>query len=233
MLARELAEAQKRAAGAEVAHSLLLRDRDAAIAQRAQQQQVGTQCTSLLQAVSLRCGRRSYQSTTSRDISAASCMLSESAHPVASCAVLFLMLIVPSCLLCTGMVFPPIAHWVYRMQRELDAAREAAARQGAAAEARAWQERLAGVEGALGRARAETKRLEGELSAARAGVAWSPKAAEVRKISLKANPSFRGAACWPRSIDALHLSRCAWVLFAKAVSCCFFGESSCNVWSRG
>ena len=40
-LARELSEAQKRAAGAEVAHSLLLRDRDAAIAQRAQQQQVG------------------------------------------------------------------------------------------------------------------------------------------------------------------------------------------------
>ena len=55
---------------------------------------------------------------------------------------------------------------MHRMQRERDAARE-----GAAAEAREWQERLAEVEGALERERAETRRLEAELKAARAGMA--------------------------------------------------------------
>jgi hypothetical protein len=61
----------------------------------------------------------------------------------------------------------------------MEAARTGAAQQGAAAAGREWGGRLAAAEAALAAECAEVKRLAAELAAARRGVPWSPKAAEV------------------------------------------------------
>lgn len=70
-----------------------------------------------------------------------------------------------------------------------------AAREGAAMEAEKWAERLAAATAEAARERKEVERLQQELRAARRGVPWTPKAAEVRRRRLFLTAQF--PACAP------------------------------------
>ncbi len=79
---------------------------------------------------------------------------------------------------CLEKCFPDMGT-LHALQMQLEAVRAQAAQQAAAAESQAWSERVAAAEAEVARQLSESARLQEELRAARRGVPWTPKAAEV------------------------------------------------------
>ena len=79
---------------------------------------------------------------------------------------------------CLEKCFPDMGT-LHALQMQLEAVRAQAAQQAAAAEGQAWSERVAAAEAEVAHQLSESARLQEELRAARRGVLWTPKAAEV------------------------------------------------------